>query len=519
MPITLPINSKFDPKGVNEAKTGLDRLASAGKAFAGVSAVAFAAAAAGAVAFAAESVKAAANSEAVSKSLQQIAKNSGAFGATADEVKKATNEIMGYTKSLSNLTGIDDEILNSIVRGWMAVPELASKGVKGLEKMVKVVADVAAGTGKDVTAIGMIFTKVAGDEETAMGKLTKAGIVLSNSQKKIYSDTLATSGEIAAQDYLIQTLGETYAGAAEAAANPFDVLTQNVQNLQEELGTYLLPALQLFVDKIREFIDKHGPEMEKMFSGIGDFAIAFVNQLAEVSTWMAENPETLTNVAIGIGGISAALLVLDASMKGNPIGLLASGLALLVGATATGLIDFQVIGKKLNDWWTDVAFNFAMTTDGLVNGVIDALNALNTPMRGFLSLMNDVFGTNFDTSMIKHINNTANLAIQQLKSQGITYGWTGSTMPNGGGQSGVSAGLRPMATGGIVMGPTPALVGEAGPEAIIPLDRLGKMGGGTTNNYNINVQAGVGDPQVIGQQIVAYIKRYEKASGPVFAGA
>jgi hypothetical protein len=60
------------------------------------------------------------------------------------------------------------------------------------------------------------------------------------------------------------------------------------------------------------------------------------------------------------------------------------------------------------------------------------------------------------------------------------------------------------------------LVGEAGPEAIIPLDRMGKMGG---NSYNITVQAGVGDPQVIGQQIVAYIKRYEKASGPVFAGA
>jgi hypothetical protein len=43
------------------------------------------------------------------------------------------------------------------------------------------------------------------------------------------------------------------------------------------------------------------------------------------------------------------------------------------------------------------------------------------------------------------------------------------------------------------------------------------MGGGTT--YNITVQAGVGDPQTIGQSIVAYIKRYEKASGPVFASA
>ena len=33
-------------------------------------------------------------------------------------------------------------------------------------------------------------------------------------------------------------------------------------------------------------------------------------------------------------------------------------------------------------------------------------------------------------------------------------------------------GLIPFASGGIVTGPTPALVGEAGPEAIIPLDKL-----------------------------------------------
>jgi hypothetical protein len=80
-----------------------------------------------------------------------------------------------------------------------------------------------------------------------------------------------------------------------------------------------------------------------------------------------------------------------------------------------------------------------------------------------------------------------------------------------------------LAEGGVVL-PSPGgslvNVAEAGQaEAIIPLDRFGGMGGGTTNNYNINVTAGVGDPQSIGQQIVAYIKRYEKASGPVFAGA
>jgi len=152
----------------------------------------------------------------------------------------------------------------------------------------------------------------------------------------------------------------------------------------------------------------------------------------------------------------------------------------------------------------------------LVNGVIDALNALNAPMRGFLGLMNDVFGTNFDTSMLGHINNTMDLAVRQLQNQGITYGYTGGSVQTGVGNGTHGRGMTPMATGGIVMGPTPALVGEAGPEAIIPLDRLGKMGG---NSYNINVTAGVGDPAAIGQQIVTYIKKFERSGGPVFVSA
>ncbi len=75
------------------------------------------------------------------------------------------------------------------------------------------------------------------------------------------------------------------------------------------------------------------------------------------------------------------------------------------------------------------------------------------------------------------------------------------------------------ATGGIVNVPTVALIGEAGPEAVIPLDSTPGNGpisglGGGGNNYNITVQAGVGDPRQIGQQVVEYIKRFEAVNGP-----
>jgi hypothetical protein len=66
-----------------------------------------------------------------------------------------------------------------------------------------------------------------------------------------------------------------------------------------------------------------------------------------------------------------------------------------------------------------------------------------------------------------------------------------------------------LADGGIVTGPTLAVVGEAGPEVVIPLDRLGSMGAGGGNNVTINVNGG--DPQAV----VDALRRYMQVNGAV----
>jgi len=74
-----------------------------------------------------------------------------------------------------------------------------------------------------------------------------------------------------------------------------------------------------------------------------------------------------------------------------------------------------------------------------------------------------------------------------------------------------------LAEGGIVTRPTRALIGEAGPEAVIPLNRANGIMGST---YNITVNAGMGtDGPEVGRKIVEAIKRYERTSGQVFANA
>jgi hypothetical protein len=81
--------------------------------------------------------------------------------------------------------------------------------------------------------------------------------------------------------------------------------------------------------------------------------------------------------------------------------------------------------------------------------------------------------------------------------------------------------LPGLATGGAASAGRPYIVGEKGPELFVPGSNgnvvpNNAMGG---NTYQITVQAGVGDPRAIGQQIVEYVRKFEQANGPVFRAA
>jgi hypothetical protein len=70
-----------------------------------------------------------------------------------------------------------------------------------------------------------------------------------------------------------------------------------------------------------------------------------------------------------------------------------------------------------------------------------------------------------------------------------------------------------LADGGIAMRPTLRLIGESGPEAVIPLSRMGEEGGTT---INISVNAGIGaDGGAIGNAVVDALVKYQRRNGAI----
>ena len=133
-------------------------------------------------------------------------------------------------------------------------------------------------------------------------------------------------------------------------------------------------------------------------------------------------------------------------------------------------------------------------------------NIINNIRTGFQAAMSFVSG------IIANITSAISAVTSRISSIGSTAGNIGSSMLS----------MVPhFATGGIVTGPTMALVGEAGPEAIIPLSAFAGGGslagggrGGGSGGIVINILGGnyldsTGATMIanaIGQQIVRQLK-------------
>lgn len=147
---------------------------------------------------------------------------------------------------------------------------------------------------------------------------------------------------------------------------------------------------------------------------------------------------------------------------------------------------------------------FEDTFGGLETFFYGIINGLIGMWEGFANSI--INGVNFVIRALNRIQVRAPQWVTNLTGM-TSFGFNIAELPN------IALPRIALAEGGIVTGPMNALIGEAGPEAVIPLNKMPKG-----NTYNITINANVADAR-LGEVVVNAIKRYERSSGPVFVKA
>lgn len=392
-------------------------------------------------------------------------------GATTDQVAAAES----FITATSKMAGVADDVLRpalaNAVRGTGSLEEA--------QKLLTIALDGSAASGKPLDSV--------------LNSLIKAHNGNTGALYKLAPQLEATKGNI-------DDFAASVAGAAEKSRNPFEAFKISVDEAKEAIGARMLPTLNTLVDKLTPMVDKLIPAFGDVIDALMPVIEALVPPLIDVVNALLPLVPPLLDIIKAVLPLITDLLppLVDLFVELLPVivpivdilvDLLVPILQTLVGVLKTVvtwvaevLKAFEPFGKKIEKAFEGVGTFFKGlvngwidTFEGFINGAIDGINGI---IRA-LNLVGKYSPIKFSIGTIGHVN------------------------------------IPKLATGGIVM-PSPGgsivNVAEAGkPEAIIPLDRLGSLGGGTTVNVYI-------DQAVSAQTIIDVINKYSRNTGTSVTG-
>ena len=203
---------------------------------------------------------------------------------------------------------------------------------------------------------------------------------------------------------------------------------------------------------------------------------------------------------------------------------LIAGGSTVVQQVNTLLSSVQSVAEQVGNFGATQFYQAGVTQgEALVNGILDALRQAQAELAAAVKAASQggdirTFGARA-TNLIDAIGGISGTKKQANAMAAFEAALAGSGKISKKEDAQIRSRFK-LAKGGIVMGPTNALIGEAGPEAVIPLSGANSARGAMGTTINITVNAGIGTSgSQVGQQIVDAIKKYERTSGAVFASA
>ncbi|HKE67384.1 MAG TPA: hypothetical protein VKB59_22485 [Micromonosporaceae bacterium] len=238
---------------------------------------------------------------------------------------------------------------------------------------------------------------------------------------------------------------------------------------------------------------------------------AILGVIQKVWTWIKANWPTLLAILAGPIGVAVLLIVKHWNTIRNVIMTVVNaviGLARRMGSAFMELA--STIGSAIATavrWIAGlpgkvVAFVKSLGEAGakLGGAFLDGLKSGLTAAAGFAQDVADAI-----VGVVKEAWNKVAGMINSFVPNQIGFGPFKLDLPDNP--------IPTFAQGGVVTRATLGIIGEAGPEAIIPLSQMGEQFPGNVT-YNVNVQVATAvDPARVGREIVGYIVEFERANG------
>lgn len=465
------------------------------------------------VAGATAAVTAAAEEEQQMKQLATVIQNNI---PNATEAMVAANE--DWVGSLQNSIGVADSEIREMEQKFLA----AGVSIEESQRLTAMAYDTAAATGKDAASVADAFVKATNGQVSGLSRL---GVQVRKS-----------NGEMKSFDEILQDLNThqgTAAAAADTTAGRAEIMKLKFADLQENLGSVLIPIMEKLVGWLTAIVDwfnnldPAGQKVVVMILGIA----AAVGPVLVVGAKLVNSFKT----------ISTAFTAMSKLFMANPwVLLIAAVVALvviivknwdkIVEAIKTAWEWIKGIVKTASDWIVNLFKNWSLPGlivkhwDKIKEGVSNLWKWLKDTWNNIVSWFGELPGrigkavgglfdglkNAFKNAMNSIIDKWNNFKLQ-IKLPAILGGGTITIdTPN----------IPRFHTGGIFRAPVSGGQGLAllrDGERVLPPGSRSAGSGKVENHFHINVESGIGyDKDAVAKAVKDAIEYIARRDGGLF---
>ena len=358
--------------------------------------------------FLGDSLAEAREAQVIGRRTENVIKTMGnAARVTAEDVGKMAGR-------LSAVTGIDDEAIQSGSNMLLTFGKIRNY-VDGqftgtFDRANALMVDMSAAMGTDMKGSAVQLGKALNDPVKGVSALSRVGVSFTEQQKEQIKTLVESGKTLGAQNIILGEVEKQFGGAAEAMATPADKAKVAFGNLQEELGSRLLPvvnrmltafttqgipALSAFATAastyLRPILRDVGTLMSRVVvpavasfingmrtgTGAGGQFVAVLRVAAAALgrvTAFIQNNQTAVKTFVGIIGTAIVVtkvwrgvqLAMNFVLAANPIGIV----VLAIAALAAGIV---------------IAYKRSETFRNVVNGAFDAVKSGATTLANFVT--------------------------------------------------------------------------------------------------------------------------------------
>jgi phage-related protein len=454
----------------------------------------------------------------------------------ADSMSRGTenfnaDKLSAQFDKINNALGTSDEELqqwSAQLNNAIDFNQFGKNSEKMMVDMTKLIPNLAAQSGKSTSMVAKTIKTIGTAPESAITALRKLGGI--TDEQALQAEKLIKHGKVQeAQAYLVESATKASAGAAAKQTTATEKLSIMWSELQEVVGTKLLPVLNDLAERATKMISwlTGGSTSAKvfMYSVLGIAGAMLAAKAYTVASTVATTLWTAASKAASAASKvwTAAQWAWNAAMTANPIGLIVAAVIALIALVVILWKKNETFRRIVIAAWNAVKTAVLVVWNAIKAAAIKVFNFLKTIVTGYINFYKAVFSKAWEIARwvfdkvlavvrgawdkIKTVWNGTKAVVKAVADawfeyfrtvfNGIASLWNNTVgklsfsvpdwVPKIGGNGWDVPDIPMLADGGIVTKPTLAVVGEAGPEAVIPLSGGGAGAGMTVRIVDSNL--------------------------------